>query len=197
MIEMRTIQLFVVLLIGFSVCFSQEIIESETDKDANVAFVAVVVSDLANVRSDPDSKSKVVLQISKGDQVTIVEYKDPWFRVQTESGRGWMHKTTLRPYIDEDSNISTQGKTPFDEKINYRKAELNELRIRYSEDYVKVKAVKAELAKLEDQRRQYISDRIIPKNEKLPTNQTELLQMIVKQNERIITLLQMLVTKPS
>jgi SH3-like domain-containing protein len=51
---------------------------------------------LANVRSQPSMKSKVLFQIPNGSSVTVTDKRKGWYRVKTDDGRlGWVYHSIL------------------------------------------------------------------------------------------------------
>lgn len=66
----------------------------------NVSFLTQTVeisSESANIRQAPTTSSSVVTQAIRGDELVILEQKDPWYKVETSSGTvGWVHSSLLK-----------------------------------------------------------------------------------------------------
>ena len=60
-----------------------------------------VKSSVANVRSAPNTASKIKFKLKKGQLITPIDMKDSWLYIEgigTEK-KGWMHKVTLGRYL--------------------------------------------------------------------------------------------------
>ncbi len=56
---------------------------------------AMIVAQMADLHSDPESDSEVVLHAEQGVIARILECQKDWCRLNTEGGRGWVTKTAL------------------------------------------------------------------------------------------------------
>jgi len=55
-----------------------------------------VRSETANIRQSPTTNSGVVTQAARGDELVVLEKKNPWYKVKTSSGDiGWVHSSLL------------------------------------------------------------------------------------------------------
>ena len=60
------------------------------ETEAQSAFILVAV---ANIRSEPNMKSKIISKLKKGDRVVILSISDDWLNVKLSSGlTGWVFK---------------------------------------------------------------------------------------------------------
>ena len=61
-----------------------------TDKIVNVN------SSSANIRQAPNTNSKVLMTVTSGEKLTVLEKKDSWYEVRTESGlTGWVYSNLV------------------------------------------------------------------------------------------------------
>jgi SH3-like domain-containing protein len=55
-----------------------------------------VASEVANIRSGPDTESEVLWQVERYYPLLVIEKKDPWYRFKDIDGhQGWIHKSLL------------------------------------------------------------------------------------------------------
>lgn len=67
------------------------------------AEVVYVSSVKAKLLSDPDFKSKAILMLKKGEQITVLGQKGPWLNVQTPDQKtGWLSKFLTKPTPPND-----------------------------------------------------------------------------------------------
>ncbi len=86
------------IIAGLFVIVSGMTFESSTfwPEVSILAETVEIRSESANIRQSPTTNSGVVAQAARGDELVVLEKKDPWYKVKTSSGDvGWVHSSLL------------------------------------------------------------------------------------------------------
>lgn len=55
----------------------------------------VVVTEQANLRAAPSIKGKILTTLHRDDTFKVIQDLNPWCRVRTKYGAGWLHRNTI------------------------------------------------------------------------------------------------------
>lgn len=81
-------KLLILLLTITILCFANE-------KENKLADNACVKGLSANLRSEPDLKSSIVVNLNKYTPLTVLEEKDQWTKVKSKNFQGWLFNDLL------------------------------------------------------------------------------------------------------
>lgn len=87
----------------------------------------IVTGKLVNVRSIPSTSGKIVAQLPKGDQVSVLGTEEGWYQVRTKAGQqGWIADYLLDvQWAPEPAKEETVAKEPVKIKLDNRLVELD------------------------------------------------------------------------
>ncbi|HNP64390.1 MAG TPA: SH3 domain-containing protein [Woeseiaceae bacterium] len=81
--------------------FGEERFLEICDSEALARMFIVQASGGANLRSAPSTSAEKLGAVAEGALVKDAQPEGDWFLVESYLGRGYMHKSTLRPYLGE------------------------------------------------------------------------------------------------
>lgn len=69
------------------------------------AKTGVITGSVVNLRATPDTSAKILAQLEKGKQVTVIDSKDNWFKVSVDDATGWI----IDDYVVVRDQVTSYG----------------------------------------------------------------------------------------
>ncbi|EMS74255.1 C40 family peptidase [Ruminiclostridium cellobioparum] len=106
------------LVTGFMVTTLSIILSSGFSYAENAGKVTVTAS-ILNLRETPDTSSKVLSQLKKGNQLNVLENSNGWFKVTSEGLTGWVSGSYVKKI--EEQTVTVQYGKITGNNVNLRK----------------------------------------------------------------------------
>ena len=106
------------LVTGFMVTTLSIILSSGFSYAENTGKVTVTAS-ILNLRETPDTSSKVLSQLKKGNQLNVLENSNGWFKVTSEDLTGWVSGSYVKKI--EEQTVTVQYGKITGNNVNLRK----------------------------------------------------------------------------